>query len=109
MKLHGNDRRDNLTCPYGCCGTGKCKTRYIKSAKGFTRAARKRTRRQGHVSVLGHMSFEDLYALVNEIDEARDDIPCPFCGSTEREPEVPKCCRHELNCSLEEHIPRTRD
>lgn len=45
MKPYGNSRKDNETCDYGCCTTGKKKTRHRRVAKAVLRAARKRARR----------------------------------------------------------------
>lgn len=45
MKPYGNTRRDNLTCVYGCCTSGKVKTKRLSVAKACLRAARKRARR----------------------------------------------------------------
>lgn len=46
MHPYGNTRRDNLTCAYGCCTSGKVKTRRrTKVSKAYIRASRKRARR----------------------------------------------------------------
>ena len=46
MHPYGNNRKDNETCDYGCCTTGKKKTRHRRVHKATLRAARKRARRQ---------------------------------------------------------------
>ena len=47
-----------------------------------------------------HMTLAQLLTLTAELDEAWGTIPCPACGSTERNDWAPECAQHADGCLL---------